>query len=170
MDYVCRSFSFNQERRLSRQGADGVRLLLHMAKHYGVTVRAFNISKEQILFARERAKRGVSHQVEFIEDDYRNISGPLRCLSPWECWNMSGRSTTNVWDTSFIDHRRFGRGLLHFIGRNQCPCSAPGSKRIFPALTLRPLAKLWTSLSPGTFRYGMLKTSGTTTTRLSNTG
>ena len=51
-------------------------LAIHMAKHYGANVRAFNISKEQIAFARERAKKeGLSRQVEFIEDDYRNISG-----------------------------------------------------------------------------------------------
>ena len=49
-----------------------------MAENYGVHVRSFNISKEQIAYSRERAQVGnMDHLVEFIEDDYRNISG--RC-------------------------------------------------------------------------------------------
>ena len=51
-------------------------LALHMARHYGASVRAFNISHEQIAFARERARvEGLDDHVEFIEDDYRNIRG-----------------------------------------------------------------------------------------------
>ena len=47
-----------------------------MARHYGVTVRAFNISREQIAYARERAAaQGLADRVEFVEDDYRNIAG-----------------------------------------------------------------------------------------------
>ena len=47
-----------------------------MAQHYGVRVKAFNISHEQIAWAREWAKRaGVTSRVEFVEDDYRNVSG-----------------------------------------------------------------------------------------------
>ena len=49
-----------------------------MAREYGVRVKAFNISREQIAYARERAAReGLSGQVEFIDDDYRNVAG--RC-------------------------------------------------------------------------------------------
>jgi Mycolic acid cyclopropane synthetase len=45
-----------------------------MARKYGVQVKAFNISREQILYARKRvAETGLANQVEFIEDDYRNI-------------------------------------------------------------------------------------------------
>ena len=49
---------------------------MHMAKHYGVRVRAFNISTEQVAYARERAAAdGLADQVEYVEDDYRNIRG-----------------------------------------------------------------------------------------------
>jgi cyclopropane-fatty-acyl-phospholipid synthase len=52
-----------------------------MARHYGVTVRAFNISHEQIAYGREQAKReGLDDRVEFIEDDYRNITGVYDCF------------------------------------------------------------------------------------------
>jgi cyclopropane-fatty-acyl-phospholipid synthase len=44
--------------------------------HYGVQVKAYNISREQLAYARERARMlGVEGRVEFIEDDYRNIRG-----------------------------------------------------------------------------------------------
>ena len=52
------------------------RFALFMAKHYGVTVRAFNISAEQMEYARRRAQdEGLADRVEFIEDDYRNVTG-----------------------------------------------------------------------------------------------
>jgi len=39
-------------------------------------VEAFNISREQIIFARERAaQEGLADRLEYIEDDYRNIQG-----------------------------------------------------------------------------------------------
>ena len=42
-----------------------------MARCYGVTVKAYNVSREQIRTARERAKaEGLEGRVEFIEDDY----------------------------------------------------------------------------------------------------
>ena len=47
-----------------------------MARQYGVTVRAFNMSAEQIAYARERARaEGLADRVEFVEDDYRNVRG-----------------------------------------------------------------------------------------------
>jgi cyclopropane-fatty-acyl-phospholipid synthase len=47
-----------------------------MAQHYVVRVRAFNISREQIEYARlQTSQLGLCDQVEFIEDDWRNISG-----------------------------------------------------------------------------------------------
>jgi cyclopropane-fatty-acyl-phospholipid synthase len=41
-----------------------------MARRHGVTVRAFNISSEQIAHARSRARdEGLADRVEFVEDD-----------------------------------------------------------------------------------------------------
>lgn len=53
-------------------------LALHMARHYGVRVRAYNVSTEQIAHARECAGRErLEGRVEFVEGDYREIRG--RC-------------------------------------------------------------------------------------------
>ena len=47
-----------------------------MARHYGVRVTVYNVSHEQVLYARERAAReGLRDRVIFIEDDYRSARG-----------------------------------------------------------------------------------------------
>ena len=51
-------------------------LALHMARCYGVHVKAYNISHEQIRYAQARAEaEGLDARVQFIEDDYRTVSG-----------------------------------------------------------------------------------------------
>ena len=76
LDHVCRKLQLQPGETVVEAGCGWGALGLYMAKHYGVSVKAFNISREQILFARQRAKEeGLSDRVEFIEDDYRNISG-----------------------------------------------------------------------------------------------
>jgi cyclopropane-fatty-acyl-phospholipid synthase len=106
-----------------------------MAKHYGVTVRAFNISHEQILWAQWRARQlGLNQQVDFVEDDYRNISG--NCDAFVSVGMLEHVGLEHYRELGNIIHRsldKAGRGLLHFIGRNKpCPFSTWTRKRIFP--------------------------------------
>ena len=76
MDLVCRKLRLRPGERVIEAGCGWGSLAFYMAKHYGVTVRAFNLSSEQIAYARERAAReGLAGRVEFVEDDYRNITG-----------------------------------------------------------------------------------------------
>ncbi|RME80523.1 MAG: class I SAM-dependent methyltransferase, partial [Zetaproteobacteria bacterium] len=76
MHHVCRKLRLRPGERVVEAGCGWGALALHMARHYGVRVRAFNISHEQISHARERARaEGLADRVEFIEDDYRNIHG-----------------------------------------------------------------------------------------------
>jgi len=76
MDYVCRKLRLQPGETVIETGCGWGALSLHMARHYGVSVKAYNISHEQILFARERARQeGLSKQVEFIEEDYRHATG-----------------------------------------------------------------------------------------------
>jgi cyclopropane-fatty-acyl-phospholipid synthase len=120
-----------------------------MAKNYGVTVRAFNISREQILVARRRAKElGLSHRVEFIEDDYRNIAGECDAFVSVGMLEHVGRQ--HYRDLGSIIHRslaKTGRGLLHFIGHNHpLSLSTWTRKHIFPgayAPTLREVMRVF---------------------------
>ena len=51
-------------------------LAIHLARSTGARVTAINVSPAQISVARERAQAaGVSEQVEFVELDYRRLSG-----------------------------------------------------------------------------------------------
>ncbi|MGB0035977.1 MAG: cyclopropane-fatty-acyl-phospholipid synthase family protein [Candidatus Acidiferrales bacterium] len=135
MDYVCRKVQLRHGDRVVEAGCGWGALALHMAKYFGVRVRAFNISKEQICVARERAKKeGLDHQVEFIEDDYRNISGQYDVFVSVGMLEHVGAE--NYSDLGRIIHRAIadsGRGLLHFIGRNRSRAFSPWiRKRIFP--------------------------------------
>jgi cyclopropane-fatty-acyl-phospholipid synthase len=154
MDYVCRKAHLQPGEKVTEAGCGWGALAIHMAKHYGVTVRAFNISKEQILFARERAKKeGLTHQVEFIEDDYRNISE--RCDAFVSVGMLEHIGAEHYKDLGRIIHRLIGdsgRGLLHFIGRNQCsPFSPWMRKRIFPGAYVPTLRQVMDTLEPWNF-------------------
>src|SRR6185503_18485386 len=75
-DLVSRKLRLQPGESVVEAGCGWGSLAIHMARNYGVKVRAFNISHEQIAFARDKAQReGLGSSVEFVEDDYRNVSG-----------------------------------------------------------------------------------------------
>jgi cyclopropane-fatty-acyl-phospholipid synthase len=136
MDLVCRKLGLRQGETVIEAGCGWGALALHMARHRGVRVRAYNIAKEQIRWARDRAKReGLSDQVEFIERDYRDIDGPCDAFVSVGMLEHVGRA--NYRDLGrIIDRtldRNHGRGLLHFIGRDRAlPLDPWIRRRIFP--------------------------------------
>ncbi|HXJ16990.1 MAG TPA: cyclopropane-fatty-acyl-phospholipid synthase family protein [Candidatus Polarisedimenticolia bacterium] len=151
MDHVCRKARLQPGDKVIDAGCGWGALALHMAKHYGAKVRAFNISHEQIVFARERArKEGLDRQVEFIEDDYRNISGQ------WDAFMSIGMlehvGKDHYRDLGRVIHRAIGdsgRGLLHFIGRNYPhPFSTWMRKRIFPGAYAPALSEVGNLFEP----------------------
>src|SRR5258708_16919247 len=136
LDYVCRKVQLQPGERVVEAGCGWGALALHMAKNYGVTVRAFNISREQILFARGRAKElGLSQRVEFLEDDYRNISGECDAFVSVGMLEHVGRehygALGSIIDSSLA---KTGRGLLHFIWPNHpLPFTTWTTQRTFPS-------------------------------------
>lgn len=135
MDHVCRKIQLQPGERVVEAGCGWGALAIHMAKNYGANVRAYNVSREQIAFARQRAVReGLSHQVEFILDDYRNISGSFDAFVSVGMLEHVG--TAHYAELAAAIHRAIGdsgRGLLHFIGRNfDRPLSPWIRKHIFP--------------------------------------
>ncbi len=149
MEHVCRKVALRPGDRVVEAGCGWGSLALYMARVHGAKVRAFNISKEQIAYARERALReGLDGQVEFVEDDYRNVAGEydvfmsvgmLEHVGP-ENYGELGR----VIDRCLPSH---GRGLIHTIGRNRPePLNAWIEKRIFPGAyppTLREMMQIF---------------------------
>jgi cyclopropane-fatty-acyl-phospholipid synthase len=135
MDLVCRKLCLRSGERVVEAGCGWGALAIFMARRYGVDVWAFNVSSEQIAYARERAAReGLSGRVHFIEDDYRNVEGRFDAfvsVGMLEHVGLSEFETLGgVIDRALTPE---GRGLLHFIGRNQpMPLNAWIRRRIFP--------------------------------------
>ncbi len=152
MEHVCRKLELQPGEKVIEAGCGWGALALYMARNFGVSVKAFNISRDQILLARQRASElGLSGQVEFIEDDYRNVSGRFDAFVSVGMLEHVGRE--NYAELANVIHRSLGdsgRGLLHFIGRSHpSPFSAWTRKRIFPgayAPTLRQALEMFEPL------------------------
>jgi cyclopropane-fatty-acyl-phospholipid synthase len=135
LDLVCRKLDLKPGERVVEAGCGWGSLALFMARRYGVRVRAFNISSEQIAYARERAAaEGLSDCVEFIQDDYRHVQGSCDAFVSIGMLEHVGAADYptlgRVIDRTLTPN---GRGLLHFIGRDQpAPLSPWIRKRIFP--------------------------------------
>jgi cyclopropane-fatty-acyl-phospholipid synthase len=135
MDYICRKVQLAAGDTVVEAGCGWGGLALHMAKRYGAKVRAYNISREQVRFARGRARQeGLQDRVEFIEDDWRNIRGQYDVfLSIGMLEHVRPRNYRRLGRVIDRALHGSGRGLLHSIGRNQ-PCQMNGwiQRRIFP--------------------------------------
>jgi cyclopropane-fatty-acyl-phospholipid synthase len=135
MDLVCRKLRLAPGEKVLEAGCGWGSFALFMAKHYGVTVRAFNISAQQMEYARRRAQdEGLADRVEFVEDDYRNVTGRYDAfvsIGMLEHVGLPDYPTLGrVMNRSLLPN---GRGLLHFIGRNRpALLNAWIRKRIFP--------------------------------------
>lgn len=149
LDHVCRKLRLKPGETVVEAGCGWGALALHMARKYGVTVRAFNLSREQLAYARHRAEaEGLAHRVEFIEDDYRNMTdrsnafvsvGMLEHVGP-ENYRGLGKLIDRILTED-------GRGLIHSIGRNVARPLDPWTvKYIFPgayAPSLREMMDLF---------------------------
>ncbi|HEX8755653.1 MAG TPA: cyclopropane-fatty-acyl-phospholipid synthase family protein [Steroidobacteraceae bacterium] len=154
MDHVCRKLQLRAGERVAEAGCGWGTLALHMARHYGVKVRAFNISREQVAYARARAASlGLSSQVEYIEDDYRNISGHYDAfvsVGMLEHVGVANYAALGEVIARSIGSR--GRGLIHSIGRNRPSALQPWiEKRIFPGACPPSLAEMMQIFEPYDF-------------------
>ena len=149
LEHVARKLRLAPGERVLELGSGWGALALYMAKHHGVKVRSYNLSHEQVVYARELAAReGLSSSVEFVEDDFRSATGQYDALVSVGMLEHVGpkkyRQVGSVMDRCLT---RQGRGLIHAIGRNRP--SAPNQwlhRRIFPggyAPALRELVSVF---------------------------
>ncbi len=149
LHHVCRKLGLKRGQEVVEAGCGWGGLGLFMAKHYGVNVRAYNISHEQIVFARDRAREeGVLGQVEYIEDDYRNITGTCDVfVSVGMLEHVGVTNYASLGDVIHACLRDRGRGLIHTIGRNRPRLmNAWIERRIFPGAyppTLKEMADIF---------------------------
>ncbi len=135
MEHVCRKVQLRPGQHVVEAGCGWGGLALYMARHHGVKVTAFNISREQIAFARERAKaEGLQDRVEFIEDDYRNIRGSFDAfVSVGMLEHVGVENYPELGQLIRGCLKPQGLGLIHTIGRNRWkPMHRWIDRRIFP--------------------------------------
>ena len=135
MEHVCRKLMLEPGQTVVEAGCGWGGLARYMAKTYGVKVKSYNISHEQIVYATERARLdGIDDRVEYIEDDYRNIKGSYDVFVSVGMLEHVGRR--NYRELGAVVDRclaKNGRALVHSIGRNTPELmSAWIEKRIFP--------------------------------------
>lgn len=145
MDHVCRKVRLKAGETVIEAGCGWGAFALHMARHYGVRVKAFNISREQVKYARRRAeKEGLQDRVEFILDDWRNITG--RCDVFVSIGMLEHVGPENYAQLGHIIRQSLqagGRGLIHSIGQNQPrPFDRWIEERIFPGAYPPTLAEM----------------------------
>ena len=134
MDLVCRKLRLKGGERVIEAGCGWGGLARHMAKHYGAKVRAFNISSEQVAYARQRAKEEGVEGAEYIEDDYRNITGECDVfVSIGMLEHVGPNNYRKLGEVINRTMSETGTGLIHSIGQNVAePMSDWLQKRIFP--------------------------------------
>jgi cyclopropane-fatty-acyl-phospholipid synthase len=145
LHHVCRKLQLKPGDSVVEAGCGWGGLARFMAQHYGVSVRAYNISREQIAFARNKAQEmGLAERVEYVEDDYRNIEGEYDVfVSVGMLEHVGTRNYTALGDVINRCLKPDGRGLIHSIGRNQPgPMSSWTERRIFPGAYAPALSEM----------------------------
>jgi cyclopropane-fatty-acyl-phospholipid synthase len=151
LDYVCRKLRLAPGETVLETGCGWGALALHMARHYGANVKAYNISGEQIAYARERARaEDLDGRVEFIEDDYRNAGGEFDAFVSVGMLEHVGTEQYQALG-ALIDRclKGRGRGLIHSIGRDYPSPMTPWIERnIFPGACPPSLSQMMQIFEP----------------------
>ncbi|HLF24427.1 MAG TPA: cyclopropane-fatty-acyl-phospholipid synthase family protein [Burkholderiales bacterium] len=149
LEHVCRKLELKPGDSVAEAGCGWGGLARYMAKHHGVRVRAYNISHEQVAYARSRARaEGLTDRVEYVEDDYRNIAGEYdKFVSIGMLEHVGPGNYAGLGDVIHRVLKPNGRGLIHTIGRNKPELmNAWIEKRIFPGAyppTLREMMEIF---------------------------
>ena len=154
LDHVCRKLQLRPGQKVIEAGCGWGALALHMAEHYGVDVVAYNYSKEQVAYARERAvAQGLDNKVKFVEDDYRNIDE--RCDVFVSIGMLEHVGLTHFRTLGDVIKRSLkpdGIGLIHSIGRSHPQKMDPWIvKHIFPGGHAPSISEMMAVFEPHRF-------------------
>ena len=135
LHHVCRKLQLKPGDTVVEAGCGWGGLARFIARHYGASVKAYNISKEQVSYARQRAEsEGLSEKVEYVLGDYRNIQGEYDVfVSVGMLEHVGKRDYMTLGQVIDRCLKPEGRGLIHSIGRiSPGPMNAWIERRIFP--------------------------------------
>ena len=103
MDHVCRKLELKPGESVIEAGCGWGGFAIHMAKNYGVRVKAYNISREQVAecVAGRRRKDSAIASNSCSRTGGRSRA-PATCSCRSACSNTSARRITSYWATSSI--------------------------------------------------------------------
>lgn len=149
MDLVCRKLRLQPGETVIEAGCGWGHFAIHAAKNYGVKMKSFNISKEQIEHAREMArKHGLGpDQVEFIQDDYRIIENEGiqydKFVSIGMLEHVGRENYGRLYDIIHKVLKPNGLAMVHTIGKvAPVPTDPWLEKHIFPGGYIPSLAEI----------------------------
>ncbi len=154
MHHIARKLRLKPGDTVVEAGCGWGGLARFFAQQYGVKIRSYNISSEQIAYAKQKAKEmKLEEQVEYIEDDYRNIKGTYDVFVSIGMLEHVGRK--NYENLGVVIDRCLkeeGRGLIHSIGRNTPELMNSWiEKRIFPGAYPPSLKEMMDIFEPNGF-------------------
>ena len=154
LDHVSRKLRLQPGQKVIEAGCGWGALAVHMAEHYGVDVIAYNNSKEQVAFARQRAAAKLPDgRVTFVEDDYRQID--QRCDAFVSVGMLEHVGLANFRTLGAVVKRSLkpdGLALIHSIGRSFPDRTDPWIvKHIFPGGHVPSLSEMMAVFEPHKF-------------------
>ena len=148
LDLVCRKLDLKPGETVVEAGCGWGGLARYAAKNYGVKMISFNISKEQVAYAKEKAKKQkLDGRVEYILDDYRHIPKYIDRFDKFVSVGMLehvGKSNYKTLYSIIQKHLRpHGRILIHTIGKMKPSSTNPWlNKYIFPGSYMPSLTEI----------------------------
>jgi cyclopropane-fatty-acyl-phospholipid synthase len=114
---ICKKLGLKKGMTVLELGGGFGGLARFMAKEYGCIVTSYNISKEQVAFARAWCK---GLPVTFVEDDYRNATGVFdRVVSIGLMEHVGHKNYRNFFELANRCLKDDGLFLLHTIASNK---------------------------------------------------
>jgi cyclopropane-fatty-acyl-phospholipid synthase len=151
LHHICRKLQLKPGDCVVEAGCGWGGLARFMAKHYGVKVTAYNISREQVKYARQRAEEeSLTEQIEYVLDDYRNIRGQFDVfVSVGMLEHVAKHDYQELGQVISRCLKPEGRGLIHSIGRIvPGPMNAWIERRIFPGACPPTLSEMMRIFEP----------------------
>jgi cyclopropane-fatty-acyl-phospholipid synthase len=142
LDLVCRKLQLRKGERVLELGCGWGGFARYAATKYGCSVVAYNISSQQVAYAR-RWCAGLP--VEIIQDDYRTATGEFdKVAAIGLCEHVGYKNYRTLMETVHRTLKRRGLFLLHTIGNNKSVLTSDPwfDKYIFPGGMLPSVAQL----------------------------